>query len=490
MKKSIYTALISLPAALLLSVSPASGQTGSPLQGVSVEHQSLVREADQLQVNMDLVLTEMSVRNNSAALLVPCLVKGDRRKELPAVGVYGRMQWYQTQRAGLNPLSGSGEESYLYSRRPSTVSYKRSIPYEEWMNGSELVLSRRDYCFCKAPVAAYTSPLGSYSEYVEPVYPEYTPVYHYVRPVAEVVKTRSLSGRAFIDFPVNRTELQPDYRNNRAELAKITAMVDSVRNDSDITVTSLAIKGSASPEGPYANNERLARRRTESLKNYVNGLYHFADGFIVTEYVAEDWEGLREYVASSDLAHKAELLQIIDDPTLQPDTRDWRMKLNYADDYKRLLSEAFPSLRRSDYRIEYSVRSYGDVETIRRVMSESPQKLSLSEMYLLAQSMEPGSDEYNKVFETAALLYPQDETANLNAANAAMARKDLDSAARYLDKAGQSAEAVYARGVLAGLQGERDKAEALIRRAGEMGIADTDAAIEHLRNSRSSLAAN
>ena len=267
-------------------------------------------------------------------------------------------------------------------------------------------------------------------------------------------------------------------------MAKIVATIDSVRNDNDITVTTLTIKGVASPEGDYKNNERLAKGRTEALKSYVDNLYHFGADFIVTDYEPEDWAGLRKYVAGSNLAHKREILQIIDDQTLDIDIKDRRIQVRYGDEYIFLLNEVYPTLRRSDYRIEYTVCSYNDVETIRKIMTTTPYKLSLSEMYMLAQTMEPGSDEYNEVFETAVRLYPNDETANLNAANAAMGRNDLRHAERYLTHAGNSAEAVYARGILAALRGDKESAERLIRQAGTMGLKDTDAAIEHLLNSR------
>ena len=67
-------------------------------------------------------------------------------------------------------------------------------------------------------------------------------------------------------------------------------------------------------------------------------------------------------------------------------------------------------------------------------MQTQPQKLSLNEFYLVAQTYEPGSVEFNDVFETAVRMYPNDEIANLNAANSAMQRKDVENAKRYLQK--------------------------------------------------------
>lgn len=481
MKKYIYICMVISFVTALSSVS-VMAQQSEGVPGVTVENQSLTRNADAMAVSMDLDLSALKVKSNGAAVFVPMIVNGVSQKELPAVGIYGRNNWFQGLRAGAKPLGGVGEDSYRYSKRPSVLEYRESVPYEEWMNGAELILCRYDYGCCSKQTAAYSTVLGKYGEEKVEL-PAYAPEFIYVRPVAETVKTRALSGRAFIDFAANATELQPDYRNNRAELTKITATIDSVRNDGDISVTSVVIKGSASPEGPYTTNEKLAKGRTEALKNYVSKLYRFNSDFIKTDYVAENWEGLREYVAGSSLAHKSEILAIIDDSSLKPDTKDWRIKLNYPEEYKKLASEVFPTLRRSDYRIEYSVRSYDDIETMRRIMAESPQKLSLSELFALAQSYEQGSAEYNNVIETAARLYPNDATANLNAANAAMSRKDFSSAEAYLSKAGTSGEAVYARGVLAGLQGDKERAESLIRQAGAMGVGNTSAAVEHLLNS-------
>lgn len=473
MKKYIYRGIALSAAALLCGMSAMAQQT----TGITVDNAKMTRNASLMSVSMDMDMTELDLPRNSSAVFVPVIVNGDKHQELPGIGIYGRTRWYQLERSGKNGMSGAAEQSYSYSRRPSTVNYTQNVPYQEWMNGSKLILTRRDYGCCCEQTADYSTPLSSYFE------KPYAPEYRYVRPAAETVKTRSMSGHAFIDFPVNRAELQPDYRGNRAELSKIIASIDSVRNDSDITVQSLAIKGFASPEGSYANNERLAKARTEALKKYVSNLYNFGDNFIATSYEAEDWAGLRSRVEASNLTHKAEILALIDNTSLTPDAREQRIKQNFPEEYKIMLDTYYPALRHSDYRIEYTVVSYVSVERIREIMATAAQNLSLAEMYMLAESCDPQSDEYKEIFETAVRLFPDDPTANLNAANVAMSRGELGRAERYLNKAGESAEAVYARGVLAGLQGDAAKAEELIRRAGSLGLSGADDAVELLRSS-------
>ena len=88
-------------------------------------------------------------------------------------------------------------------------------------------------------------------------------------------------------------------------------------------------------------------------------------------------------------------------------------------------------------------------------MLTQPQKLSLNEFYLPAQACSPGSDEFNEIFETAVRMYPEDTAANLNAANTAMQKGDLKNAEHYLRKAGESPEALYARGAYAGVRNGR-----------------------------------
>jgi hypothetical protein len=261
------------------------------------------------------------------------------------------------------------------------------------------------------------------------------------------VKTREISGSAFIDFPVSKTFINPTYRNNTAELAKITGTIDSVKMDKDISIKSIFIKGYASPESPYSNNAYLAEGRTEALKEYVESLYHFGKGFIKTAFEPEDWEGLERYVEASTLPHKDEILEAIHSDR-EPDKKEWYIKSTWKEEYRYLLENCYPALRHSDYSIEYEIRSYSDPLEIERILLTAPQNLSLEEFYVLAQTYEPGSEQFHELFETAVRMYPGDIAANLNAANSAILRKDYRNALRYLEKAGDIPEAIYARGVL------------------------------------------
>lgn len=454
--KNIYKYIYKCMAVAMLGISTLTTATAQNVAknnivdkeacGVKVTNASIKRSADLMTVDMNFALGDFDLDGNRVAVFAPVLVNGNNSLELQPVGLYSRTRWYQYLRAGEKPLGGDNEQSMRWSERPEVMNYRQVVDYADWMGNAQLYLKRCDYGCCRTLISEQIEPLMGYAEM------KYAPAFRYVHPVADAVKARELSGRAFVDFPVNLTEIFPEYRNNTVELRKIIATIDSVRNDEDVTVSSISIKGFASPEGPYNNNIRLAKGRTAALKEYVRKLYNFSDDFIKTSYEPEDWEGLRNYVEGSVLVHRKEILEIIDS-NLEPDPKNSKIQNTYPDEYKFLLQTVYPGLRHSDYTIEYTIRSYTDIDEIREIMATAPQKLSLNEMFLLAQTYEPGSDEYNNIFDVAVRMYPNDETANLNAANSAMSRNDYASATKYLEKAGQSQDAIYTRGVLNALQG-------------------------------------
>ncbi|MCH5228652.1 MAG: DUF3868 domain-containing protein [Muribaculaceae bacterium] len=425
-------------------------QASATAQLPEVKSAELEREGSKFAASVTLDLSDVKVKGNSAVVFQPMIVNGTDTLVMPGVGVYGKTRKHQLQRRNEFPITGPDELTLNNGKHSDPVTLSGIYPYEPWMDGSEMILRRMDYgCAGCGDVETIENDLAQYHEI------KYEPDFMFAAAVAETVKTRELSGRAYVDFPVNQTVIYPDYRRNTIELAKIIATIDSVKNDKDITVTSLSIKGFASPEGPYDNNIRLAKGRTEALKNYVQQLYKFPEGFIKTSYEPEDWEGLREWVVNSNIDNKEGIISIIDSD-LAPDPKNTKIQTTYPVQYKFLLDNVYPGLRHSDYRIEYEIRQFTDVAEIAEVMKTAPQKLSLNEMYVLAGSLEPGSDAYNEVFETAVRMYPNDETANINAANSEMMRGNLETAERYLQKAGNSVEANHAREILEKLKALRE----------------------------------
>ncbi len=447
------------------------------VNGVSISNLRIEHSSDFLAVNMDMNLKSLDIESNRAVLLTPRIKNGADSLDLPSIGIYGRKRYYFYVRNGISMLSGSQETSFRASKMPQDTAYHAIVPYENWMDGATLSLHRNDYGCCNTLLNEQIALLGSHKE--PEVEVEFFPELVYIRPEGEIEKRDSLIGSAYVEFVVNRTDINPAYRNNVAELGKIQASIDSVNNDKDITITSVWLKGYASPESPYAHNTNLAIGRTQAVKEYIQQLYSFKPGIISTDYEPENWQGLRKYVEKSYIERREEILALID-TDMEPDAKERKLKTTYPAQYRFLLQNCYPALRRTDYRISYIIRTFTDIEEIRRIMKTQPKKLSLNEFYLVAQELEPGTPEFTNVFETAVRIFPQDPIANLNAANAAMRNNNLEAAQRYLTLAGDSPEAVYARAAFAYLSGNHEQAETLFRRAKEMGVEQAVETLEEL----------
>ena len=419
---------------------------------VTIKDFSFKRNGDYMYLDMNIDLSSLDVHNNRATLLSPFIVNGDQAVDLHSIGIYGRRRYFTYVRNDWSTLGKEGDMIIKEKECPDVIKYKASIPYEEWLNGAMVVIGNRTYGCCNKILDERFAELGSYHHYI------YKPQFVFVRPTAEAVKTRSLAGSAFVFYCFAHPRDRPEHHHSQPTRRTTIRTIASVRNDKDITITAVSIKGFASPESPYSNNTRLAKGRTEALKKYVSNLYKFPAGFISTSYEPENWEGLRKFVEASNLEHRDEIIALIDGPR-EPDNKEWKLKSTYPEEYRYLLATCYPALRRSDYRIEYVVRSFSDPIEIRRLVKERPQKLSLEEFYVAAQGLDTNSEEFAEIFDVAVRMYPEDETANLNAANSAMAQGNLKGAEKFLEKAGKSDQAIYARGVLAALGGDYDAAE-------------------------------
>lgn len=463
MKKLVLFSLLVLLVAGLDAQGIRNGQ-------VKIENLSVARNENNLFVSMFLDLKDLQLKSNHELIFTPALVAYGDSLFMPSVVVAGRNRFYHYVR---NEKQLMGRELYQAGKTDG-IQYQASVPFSPWMEVAELVL-HQDSCGCQELLMENES-LLTVLDYKPRVF---APAFVYRKPAVEAVKIRDLKGQAYIDFPVSRTEIYPEYRKNPIELKKIIATIDTVKNNPDTRITLLTIKGYASPESPYSNNTRLAKGRTETLKKYVQGLYQFPDDIVRTSYEPEDWEGLRKYVESSDLAHRQEILDLIDG-SLEPDAKEWKIKKTYPEEYAFLLKNVYPGLRHSDYVVEYVVRAYTDVEEAKKVYAVSPRNLSLDELYMIANSYPVGSEEFNDVFETTVRLFPMDEVANLNAANVAMQRRDLVSAKKYLLKAGESPHAFYSRGIYAGFTGNFNEARYFLNLAKEAGIKEAEEAMNQI----------
>lgn len=114
-----------------------------------------------------------------------------------------------------------------------------------------------------------------------------------------------------IEFRVARHVIEPNFRDNARKLSELDAYLNEISRNPAYEVTGITIYGTASPEGSYELNRRLASNRAKSVEDYLRKRIDIPDSLItrVDDYI--QWGKLAEMIEPSSLPHKDEVLAVI-----------------------------------------------------------------------------------------------------------------------------------------------------------------------------------
>ena len=114
-----------------------------------------------------------------------------------------------------------------------------------------------------------------------------------------------------VDFRVNSASIDRAYGKNTERLSEISSFLQGIEQDSTLTIVEVSFCGSASPEGSYQLNHKLARARLETLEDIVRREVEIPDSIITRDDSYISWEYLKEKVVESDMPQKQAVLDII-----------------------------------------------------------------------------------------------------------------------------------------------------------------------------------
>lgn len=172
-----------------------------------------------------------------------------------------------------------------------------------------------------------------------------------------------------VRYLINLATLDAMLAGNSSQLNELNAFVEGLMKDSLMKVNSVVITGYASPDGPHAFNEQLAKNRARDFRNYVDKKYGFSKKFNVkTSFVAEDWEMCRKLVAQSSMPEKQTVLRILDGPQ-SSEQKEMELKKMPAV-WAYMAEHILPPVRRVAMNINYDEGSL--VEQRTRIRKPAP----------------------------------------------------------------------------------------------------------------------
>lgn len=171
--------------------------------------------------------------------------------------------------------------------------------------------------------------------------------------------TVSARAQARMDFKVNLTNFDKTYHGNDSALEQVLVRIDSMVLDPRMRVERITVVGTASPEGPYQNNVRLAAGRARAFISILQERYSFPDSIYAISAIPEDWDGMRMMLAAdSTIPYGAVVLSFLDRTAgLDGDTRERYLKsLDGGAPYASMRDHVLPYLRRASVLVDYDTR--------------------------------------------------------------------------------------------------------------------------------------
>lgn len=428
--------------------------------GVKVIDCTAQRTGDMVDLNFLLDCTGIAITPNEQLKVQPALVGEKDTLYLPPVSFTGDIRAKVNSREarfGGEPTEVCPDYTMkqLAESRTVQIPYSFRFPFRDWMYGSRVILLNvvGGCADCQRQLADI--PLA----YI----PHKLAVSYMVPQPEQKVRHKDVS--LYLNFHQDKSDILPNYMNNRAELAKADSLIAELSGDPYIVVDSITIIGYASPEGKYAYNTRLSGNRAQALKAYLERKYMPKEYVLTTFAASEDWKGLRDsLMANENMPYRVQLLAIIDD-TSDPDARDNEIRqLDGGATYTYLLNNIYPFLRRVVCDACYVVKPF-TTEQAKQRLATHPEQLSLNEMYLIARSYPPGTTNFNALFAEMLSLYPDNAVAKNNLAAVALDAGNTEQAGRCLEGITPSPEVQNNLGVLRYRQGKVAEAKDCFEKA-------------------------
>lgn len=437
---------------------------------------SVAKVAESTNISMGFDFSNLKIDKNQLIVITPVVKANNGRESVdlaPVVIAGGRrnkilerpFQWKGKPEIPVNAAASLVRKNGTSQK----VDYTTSIPFDKWQRDASLSVKYKIIgcadCLTDGGSKTLQQKIISYEEFK----PNF--VMAYTVPEVEVVKQRSERYSAYLNYRVGKFDLLPEFGNNAAELRKVDQSINTLKSDKDLTISELTVSGYASPEGSSASNNLLSQRRAETFSTFLKNKYGFSQNQMKVDWFGEDWRGLREAVAKSTLSNKQDILSIIDN-TPNEDARDAKIiALDNRVTYNLLLNDYYPPLRRNDYNISFISRPF-NVDEAKAIINVNPKKLSLNEMYLVANTYPENSPEFRKVFEIAANTFPNDAVANLNAAVSELQDGKNDAAIARLQKMPDNARAMSLIGMAYINKNDFNRAKEWLEKAATKGDRD------------------
>ena len=252
------------------------------------------------------------------------------------------------------------------------------------------------------------------------------------------MQMRDTRGDVMLTFKVNDARLYMDQGNNSAEMNSLLSQLQFIENDPDAALKSFYIYSTSSPEGNYAKNVDLSKRRMQSaLELIMDNLSPTTRRYmeVKSDASVEPWESLVTMLRADSLNTEADAVaEIIEKYPGQMDAQSVRIrKLPF---YSAIIPEKYlPRMRKVSYEFLTSQFRYLTDDEIAEVYKTDPKSLSRYEFFRLYRYIAKTPAEKEEYMKKSLEIHPNFLVAATDLAAMKLERgeADYDLLGNYLD---------------------------------------------------------
>lgn len=242
---------------------------------------------------------------------------------------------------------------------------------------------------------------------------------------------------ADILFLINQANIR-DNQLRTAQMEGLNTRIQDANSDANQEITEINIQSYASPDGSYDFNKKLAQKREDTTKGYMDKqLKGISFGELTADFTPEDWEGFRRLVSESNIQDKDLILSVLSMYS-DPEEREREIH-NLSSVFEQLAEEILPKLRYSRISAKINVIGRSD-EEIAQAFNTKPSDLSVDELLYFA-SLTDNAEKRAQIYSVAAELYPTDYRTYNNLGMAQYQLGDYDAARSSFAQAARLAPA-------------------------------------------------
>ncbi len=209
---------------------------------------------------------------------------------------------------------------------------------------------------------------------------------------------------ADILFLINQANIR-DNQLRSGQMVDLQSRIKDANADSRQEIEEINIQSYASPDGSYDFNRKLAQKREDVTKGYMdNQLKGVSFGQLTADFTPEDWEGFRRLVSESNIQDKNLILSVLSMYS-DPEEREREIH-NLSSVFEQLAEEILPKLRYSRISAKINVIGKSD-EEIAQAYATNPSSLSVDEILYLA-ALTDSPEKRAEIYSKASQLYPTD----------------------------------------------------------------------------------